>query len=383
MATPLLNRQTQFLAEIEAAPGTAETLVAADGGIRLVDGSAFENQIELEDRNLVTSSLSNVGSLVSTKAGAMTIISELNTSDTITSALEYADTLKACALDVIAASKITIGAVTGSGYVSGETVTGGTSSATAIVAAPTVDGDTTLYIYSITGTLQSGEVLTGGTSGSTATTSSTASSHGFVAVPISDSQITNTIELQKDGYAWSLIGAMANMEIAAENAKRGLITFGYTGVKGTWGDKAFTSGITYNSENPPKFENARVKIGSYSPVLTSFTFNLNNEVVLRPDANAAANGFIAAYIPKRKPTISITTEFALAANYDYFAKLIGEDLIAVQLRVGSVAGKQIWLSANKAQITGLSVGDNDGIVSLDVEMELTGVNNNEFTILFA
>lgn len=380
MATPLLSRQTQVLVEKEATLGTAESLTSADGGIRLVDGSDFEHGIESEDRNIVTGSLSNIGSLVGAQAGNITIISEINTPDTITDAIEYADSLEACGMSLNQCKVITVSSVSGT-FKAGETVTGGTSSATGKCAIPVITGDTKLYLYSITGTFQNAETVTGGTSTATATTGSTASNHGWAVLPISDSQVGNTVEMQKDGFAWSIKGAMANLEISSESSKRGLITFSYTGVKGTWGDKSMTTGITYNTETPPILENARAKLDTYTVVLHSVNFNLNNEVVLRPDGNAEDNGYISAYIAKRKPTVSMTLEFALAADFDFYTKFADSTKFPIQFRIGSASTKMFWLTAGEALITNLSQGNADGIATIDVEMELTGTNNNEF-ILF-
>ncbi len=67
------------------------------------------------------------------------------------------------------ASRIVIGAVTGGPFQAGETVTGGTSSATGTVLIAAADGALYLYIRLLTGTFQADETLTGGTSGATAT----------------------------------------------------------------------------------------------------------------------------------------------------------------------------------------------------------------------
>jgi len=69
----------------------------------------------------------------------------------------------------IRAPKITIGSVSGT-FVYGETVTGGTSTATGQVIYV---GPTVLQLINVTGTFQNAETVTGGTSGATATTGST------------------------------------------------------------------------------------------------------------------------------------------------------------------------------------------------------------------
>jgi hypothetical protein len=72
---------------------------------------------------------------------------------------------------VLSSAKITHGTVSGGPYVAGETVTGGTSSATGVVQTV---GSGYLVLHTISGTFQTSEVLTGGTSSATSTSSSAA-----------------------------------------------------------------------------------------------------------------------------------------------------------------------------------------------------------------
>ena len=72
----------------------------------------------------------------------------------------------------LATFEISIGSITGT-YSIGETVTGGTSSATGVYISNTAS---TMVLKTISGTFQSGETLTGGTSSATSTSSSTLSS---------------------------------------------------------------------------------------------------------------------------------------------------------------------------------------------------------------
>lgn len=86
-------------------------------------------------------------------------------------------------------SEIGIGSKSGT-YTLGETVTGGTSSATGEYVH---DDGTTMFLTGISGTFQSGETLTGGTSSATSTSSSVAST--------SDKSVKATVQEDDEGTA--------------------------------------------------------------------------------------------------------------------------------------------------------------------------------------
>ncbi len=67
------------------------------------------------------------------------------------------------------ASRFVIGAVTGGPFTAGETVTGGTSGATATVLVAASDGDYAIYVKPVSGTFQANETVTGGTSSASCT----------------------------------------------------------------------------------------------------------------------------------------------------------------------------------------------------------------------
>jgi len=79
----LLTRKKNYLSRIEDSCGTAETLAARDGIVRLTVDSTVEYNAPREDRDLAQATLSRQGTLESTKAINITINSELNTPDSL------------------------------------------------------------------------------------------------------------------------------------------------------------------------------------------------------------------------------------------------------------------------------------------------------------
>jgi len=384
---PKLIRKAQVLGKVETTAGTAEALTAADGKCRILEGGGFEPDLPVEARGIARSSLTNLGSLPGMKAGTVNFRTEVNTPDSITgSDLEFKQFLQGSSLTVVNANGVdTDGVVAGGPFVRGETVTGGTSSATGRLLKAFANGDDIMYVEPISGTFSSGETLTGGTSGATVDTDAVAVHSGYVVKPVSVNQDTLTVEYQEDGYAWSVKGAMSNIVGTFEASRPGYFDFNFTGPKSTFGDKALTTGITRDSEEPPIMQCSEMTIDSTTLVFHSATFDMGNNVVHRIDANACDTGIIAYWISSREPKLTVSFEHVPASVFDTFAKLDSASKVPVYFRVGTTAGKTFMFFADLAQVVNIAPGDADGIRTLDVEMMLTGAagsSDDEFEMVF-
>lgn len=99
------------------------------------------------------------------------VVQAADDSNTVVIASPLKDRYYDLGLRAIATKRITHGAVTGGPFVAGETITGTTSSATAVVVQ-VVSG--ALIVNTVSGTFSASETLTGGTSSATTTSSTTA-----------------------------------------------------------------------------------------------------------------------------------------------------------------------------------------------------------------
>ena len=80
---PLLTRKINVLGRVEVNPGTVETLTADDGKIRVYAGATPEYISNREKRDVARATLTNIGSLESTKQINNAFRVEANTRDTI------------------------------------------------------------------------------------------------------------------------------------------------------------------------------------------------------------------------------------------------------------------------------------------------------------
>lgn len=370
---PFVLRQKQVLAKVETTAGTAETLTASNGGIRVQTAAAIELDQPVQPRDIARSTLTNLGALPGEKAGTITLRTEANTPDSITAtAMETTQYFQACGMTVLDLYAISIGTVSGGPYTRGETVTDA-SGYQGLVTIAAADGDDFLYYEQVTTTLSASEVLTGASSGATATSGPTgAATAGYRVKPISNSQKTVTIALQEDGYEWKLAGAMGNLVGTFEASRAGYFEFAMTGPKESYGDVAMTTGISYQTEQPPILQGAELTINSQTVVFKSCTLDMGNTVVNRIDGNAGTTGYIAAYISQREPKLTVSYEHIEASTLDTYGQLASGTKIPVKFHVGTAVGKKIWVFADLAQVTGISIGEQDGIRTVDVEYTLTG-----------
>ena len=80
---PLNSRKITVLGRVEEVPGTVEALTVDDGITRVYAGATPEYIAPREKRDIARATLTNLGSLESTKALNVTFRSEANTRDTI------------------------------------------------------------------------------------------------------------------------------------------------------------------------------------------------------------------------------------------------------------------------------------------------------------
>lgn len=371
MPTPLLTRKLQFLAKIQSVAGTAETLAAADGTTRVEVGVGMDYQAPKIIRNIARSSLSPLGMIASTKAGMITLVSEITCPDVMTAFPEQEPLLRSSGMIVTALKRIAVGAISGGPMLRNATLTGGTSTATGRLVKDTVTGEGFLSYMPISGTFASGEVITA-SGGGTATSSAVPTVFGASAQPVSVFNDFITAELQNDGFAWSIRDAFSNMAFDVEASKQGKFKFTPLGAKSVFGTKAMTTGITFNVGQPPILQNATLTIGSFSPVFNKVSFDMKNKVVLRQDGNAPGNtGIQGARITMREPTIKINLEFGLQVDKDWYANYDSSLKEAIKFQIGTAVGSRFFFFAPSAEIMTAPLGDTEGIRSIDVDFLLT------------
>jgi hypothetical protein len=379
MGTPILNRQSQILMKVETTSGTAESLTSSNGGQRVHVTPEVSPDIPMEEQPIARNTMSALDDIPTTQALGISYRTAMNTPDIITANdLEHKPALRASGLTIEDLEGTGIGAISSGPFTRGETVED-VSGNTARVLKETATGESWLYTDPISGNLQTGEVLTGSSSGATTTASSTSANHGYIAKPTSDNQETVTIRKEMDGEQWTAAGAMSKFVFTAENSKPMYFDFAFMGPYYSHGAQSMTTGITYQTELPPKFQGAEFKIDSVSTlVVKSVSFDDNSEPVKREDANTATTGIISAYKATRGngPKLTVSIELPASGTLDLLGSLRTGTTHAINFKVGTAKGKTGMFFVDRGQVESVSYGDSDGIATIDVVFACKGAANS-------
>lgn len=368
----LTQPKRQIAAKIESTEGTAETLTNAEANHLVLDSDlSFSAEIGMHDRDIVQASFSRHKALAGVEAAKIGCSVELRGSGALNTAPSWDSLLKACGFGRSVAVKIAVGAISGGPFVHGETVTGGTSTATGRVVGTYENGATAIYVVVTSGTFQAAETLTGGTSAATATSGTVTAAGGFVYEPTSDSIPSLSLAMMHDGTKKLVKGARGNVRLAGKVGEPGRLVFEYEGVYGGVTDVALLTGITYESTIPPVLKGTTLSFDSFSPVVTEFGIDMGNVVALR-ESMAATAGAISARITGRAPKGTFNPEMDLVANFDFFGRMKGETLHRTEFVVGSTEGNRFRIVVPQTQIESVGMSDRSGISAVDLGVRLIG-----------
>ena len=188
----LLSRKKQLAGVLQDDDSLASGLATASNADTIVLDLESNLDVERIDRNLISDTITANKDLAGQKAVDVTFgVELLGAGAHSNGAPGWSKYLRACGMEESEIAQLSIGAIsTGSTGTSttfrhGETITGGTSGATATVIGDTHNGASTIYYDkgSLSGTFQSAETLTGSDSDAEATTSSGPSDAGWAWAP--------------------------------------------------------------------------------------------------------------------------------------------------------------------------------------------------------
>lgn len=391
---PLLRRKRQIAVAIEGTEGTPESLDAGDAGILVFDPTIAAN-IPKFVRRPAASTLSRLPGIAGVKTGTATFMTELKGSGTQGVAPQWDAAIKACGFQREDVSFLTIGAITvATKFVDGETITGGTSSATATVVLDTVDGTTTLIIKDVAGGPfdAGGETITGGTSGAQATTTGSEADYGLLYRPDSDLSTVPSVTIGGyfDGILKLLSGARGTLTLnAATTGEPVMMEFEFTGVWNDPTDVALLTGIVFDETLPPKFQNAAFLLYQDEDdtefacadglVVATSQIAIGNVLSVRFDA-CNVNGAISVLISDRDPTFTFDPEATLVATFDWFGRWAADNLHRFEYHVyrgattpGSSSGNVVDVYLNNMDFREISDDEREGI---DVNGITAGLNRS-------
>ncbi len=374
-----LSRRSVVLAKTEATYGVDPTPNAADG-ILVNEGVNIQPSANVIERNNLRDSLSPQGYVVGAKELAFDVTCELKgggLSGSTPNAPEYEPFLLACGMKKTVAVEIAAAAI--GDLVPGETVTGGTSSATGTLLAVLPSG---LLVEAVAGTFENGETVTGGTSAETATaTADPIEVFDYTPVSDPDEMGSCTIYFFKDGILHISTGCRGSWEI---NCPVGEIpTIKFT-MRGLWVDPSDQATPTPECVDiaPPVVVGMGLSVGTFAPVVAALTLAVNNELVQRKDVNAP-EGVIGIAIKARKPSGSLDPEVDTLANFNPWEKWKDAVSSALAATLGKEAGNRIEIYIPKATFGDMQYGDRDGIATYEINYGcVADVSDDELRLIY-
>lgn len=279
---------------------------------------------------------------------------------------DYDALLRACGMVKTEIEFIEAGGGSGT-FTPGETLTGGTSSATGLVIAEAGGG---LLLEAVSGTFEDGETLTGGTSSATRTASA-APITGMQYLPTSDetAMITDTVYWYLDGHRHILTGSRADFSLALSVGQVGKFNFN---LKGRFNDPSQQSMVTPTlvQTRPPLVESLGLAIGSYAPSgINEISLSLGNSVG-RDDCVNAAEGLDGFSINDRVAKGSVDPKAESLNTFNPIAAWKSGTLARFSFLLGNTAGNRIYVEAPQIQYTEVPYGDREGRVTNQLGFEM-------------
>lgn len=201
--------------------------------------------------------------------------------------------------------------------------------------------------------------------------------------PVSSSLESVTIYYYSDGgKLYKLTGCRGNVSFAMEAGGIIKASFTMTGhcVQPT---DVSASAVSYDSTVPPAIVAGTFAINSYAAIIGAFNFDLGQTVATPPDINAS-DGYAEIRITSRDPNGSIDPEEVLIATHDFESEYRAGTSMAISIgSIGGTAGNIINIDMPAVYYRELSMGDRDGIRTLELPFGMAeSSTNDEVSIAF-
>ncbi len=383
MVGRLMENLAQIAAKVEGTEGTWEPPAAADAGF-LVHEPSLSPVVDFFTNKPARKTYTPKPGITGARARTASFGVDLAGSGAVNTAPKWSFLLRAASMtEDLTPAKLTVGAIAGGPYLAGERVTDGTW--IGIALRRVVDGTTTFWAKTISGAVPATGTLTGSTSGATSTISAEDEVSGVLWYPESDQDVAPTLSLAGyfAGVVEALRGGRSNVTFACTRGQPVRMNHEFSGVLQDSFDAALLSSITFDTTEPPAFIAVAMLINAVSIPFETLSFNMQNDVQPRPDANAA-DGYLSYHVGGREPQITMDPESVKKADLDYDGLLKAGTKFPVELVVGTVAGNKFLMSWPNCQFSDQGPGSRNLIRTKDVTIACVGVDadgEDEFFML--
>lgn len=280
-----------------------------------------------------------------------------------------------------------VNSVTGGGPASGDLLQGATSKAI-VIARQAISGLTAAAAFELldgTINVSAGETLTNLTQSGKDVVIAAGATVSQTRIP------TLTLGLIEDGVAKKMTGARGTVSMSGDIGKPVFFNFSFKGTLASVSDRAPVTGVTYDSQVPPKFMGAQVKVGSqvsasypgynsfatmHTPRITSFMLDLGAQVSVQQDASQTNGTTVAYHTNTRQGKGSINPEVRPEAAFPLVTLLQNGTTFRLNVGWGTVNGNRFLLSVPSCKPTSDGSGDRDGFATRDYGFDVSGLDVN-------
>ena len=200
--------------------------------------------------------------------------------------------------------------------------------------------------------------------------------------PVSASFGSVTIYTNIDGVRHKVTGCRGTFSISCELNQIPVISFSMTGIYSAPTDTSAPT-CTYNATKPLLFKTGNTSafsIFGYSGALQSWSFDMNNETVVRQ----LVGGTQEVMITDRKPSGSATVEAVALSAHNFFTDATGSSTGTNTFLHGTTAGNKVTISCPQTDLGQPTYEDSDGVqmLSLPFVATPTSAGNNELSIAY-
>lgn len=320
------TKKRVLAAKIEGTEGTAETLVAADGGL-LISELKWSLDIEQVARDYLTDSLSKVQPVPGKRSGSFSFSTELRGKPTAFSAAnvpELGKYLRACGF------------------------------------SQTVDDSAGV------------ETVT------------------YEPVSDSTIVPTMTMTTFNDGRAVKLKGCRGSVSFDCNNGEYSKAMFEFSGMIDSVADATQLAVDLSDeiALNPPLLLGASFSMddgtNTFAAKISSLSVDMANTVTMREDMSQE-HGYFTAIITDRNPTGKVNPEFDLESTYPFLGNWLGGQAAEISFSYGTVQYNSIAFTIPKATTTTVTDSEREDLAVADIDFTLNtvGVGDDEISIVFS
>ena len=212
----------------------------------------------------------------------------------------------------------------------------------------------------------------------------TVSDTSVTYAPVSSSFDSATIYCFYDGTRHKITGARGSVSFNFTAGQFAVASFNFIGIYNAPDGTALSGTFTVANQaaalevNDTNLTTATF-FGETSQRIESFDLALNNELIYKETASSKE-----VLITNRAVGGTAVIEAPAIGTTDYFADAVGVSTASSSLVLGATAGNIMTLTAAQTDVTGVSYGDTNGVVSLSMPYLAlpTTAGNNELSLAF-